>query len=146
MELKKSIKNYFLQITMNELYLMNHDEDGWDISYNSLLYLDLINLIPNCTGSLLADKLGISKAAVTLKVNDLIKQKLVHRVQSDDDKRVFYLKVNEESEAYYKQYEKALNSAVKQAEEKYSLEEREIFINILEDIKNEYVRVLENEK
>ncbi|MEG2329730.1 MarR family winged helix-turn-helix transcriptional regulator [Anaerorhabdus sp.] len=146
MELKRVLKNYHYQITLNELYVMNHKEEGWEISYNSLLYLDLIKLIPLCTGSLLADKLGISKAAVTLKVNELIKQGLVVKIQSEQDKRVFYLKISEDCEPYYKQYEKALTRSVQNIEKKYSLEERKIFSDILQDIQDEYIRVMENEE
>ncbi|MEG0077917.1 MarR family transcriptional regulator [Anaerorhabdus sp.] len=145
MDIKNTIKNYFHEMTLNELHLMNDGTD-WDISYNSLLYLDLINMTPNCTGSYLAEKLNISKAAVTLKLNELIKDGLVVKKQSEEDRRVFYVEVSSESEDYYKQYGKALNRAILKVKEKYDEKEIQIFCAILDEIRSEYIREMENEK
>jgi DNA-binding MarR family transcriptional regulator len=145
MNIKNTIKTYFHEVTLNELHLMN-DGSNWDISYNSLLYLDLINMTPNCTGSYLAEKLNISKSAVTLKLNELIKDGLVIKRQSENDRRVFYIEVSPDSEIYYSQYEKALNSAITKIKGKYDEKEIQIFCDILDDIRDVYISEMENEK
>lgn len=140
MKIKKTIKDYYYKMTLNELKLMNHDEDEWDISYNSLLYLDLISMTPQCTGSILAELLGISKSAVTLKINELIKQNLVVKERSEVDRRVYYLRTSEENEKYYAMYDRSLDSAIKSIKNKYSEKELDVFCSILTDINKEYLK------
>ncbi|MEG2351031.1 MAG: MarR family transcriptional regulator, partial [Hungatella sp.] len=60
MTLHDAIKGYLYTVTLNELKLMNHSFLEPDMSYNTLLYLDLISLVPQCTASHLAELLGIS--------------------------------------------------------------------------------------
>lgn len=146
MDIEKVIKDYYYKLTMNELKLMNHDEDDWSISYNSLLYLELINMIPKCTGSMLAELLGISKSAVTLKINELIKLGHVIKEQSNQDKRVYYLRVSKENEEVYAQYDKSLNTAVKRIKKKYGEKELNIFCDVLSNISAEYFKDLDDEE
>lgn len=146
MDIEKVIKDYYYKLTMNELKLMNHDEDDWSISYNSLLYLELINMIPECTGSMLAELLGISKSAVTLKINELIKLGHVIKEQSNQDKRVYYLRVSKENEEVYAQYDKSLNTAVKRIKKKYGEKELNIFCDVLSNISAEYFKDLDDEE
>lgn len=146
MDIEKVIKDYYYKLTMNELKLMNHDEDDWGISYNSLLYLELINMIPKCTGSMLAELLGISKSAVTLKINELIKLGHVIKEQSNQDKRVYYLRVSKENEEVYAQYDKSLNTAVKRIKKKYGEKELNIFCDVLSNISAEYFKDLDDEE
>lgn len=143
--IKDSLKNYLYEVTLNELHLLNHMEE-WNISYNSLLYLDLINLTPNCTGSYLAEKLCVSKAAVTLKLNELLKQDLVIKRQSSEDRRVYYVEVSSRCRVYYKLVEKAMSHAISNVKRKYSEKEIGIFCNILDDMRNDYIQEMENEK
>lgn len=90
------VKKFFYTLSLNELNLMNHNQLCPDVSYNTLLYLDLIYFIPDCTASKIAQQLHISKPAVTSKINDMIAQGLVKKVQSQKDKRVYYLTFNDQ--------------------------------------------------
>jgi len=91
MLLQNALNQYFYTMTINELQLMNTKFHSLNITYNSLLYLDIISYTKNCTTTFLAQSLRISKSAVTIKVNELVKQGLIIKQQSEDDKRVFYL-------------------------------------------------------
>lgn len=73
------VKKFFYTLSLNELNLMNHNQLCPDVSYNTLLYLDLIYFIPDCTASKIAQQLHISKPAVTSKINDMIAQGLVKK-------------------------------------------------------------------
>ena len=93
------VKKFFYTLSLNELNPMNHNQLCPDVSYNTLLYLDLIYFIPDCTASKIAQQLHISKPAVTSKINDMIAQGLVKKVQSQKDKRVYYLTFNDQTES-----------------------------------------------
>ena len=71
MDLQETLNRYFYNQTINELRLMNESASGLNLSYNSLLYLDIISYMPQCTVSTLACALHISKSAVTMKVAEL---------------------------------------------------------------------------
>ena len=114
---------------MNEKFVDEH------ITYNSLLYLELIfTMKGECTVSRIADLLNISRPGVTLKVNELIKQGLVTKTPDPDDRRKNYLTVNEEAVPQYKIYRSQDNEAVRRITEKYSGEEIRMFCDMLDMI------------
>lgn len=63
------------------------------ISVSHAEYLETIKKIGNPTLSEIAQKLDISKPSVTIMVKKLIKQGFAKKVQSEDDKRVFYVEL-----------------------------------------------------
>lgn len=142
--LKKVLDKYFYTITMSELRLMNHNTITPEITYNSLLYLDLISCTEKCTASGIAEMLHVSKSAVTVKVNELISLGLVKKVQSEKDKRVFYLEMEEAAEKMYESYDKALYTAIEKVKEQYSQEEIQNFCKILSTLQETYVEVIED--
>ena len=87
MDLKKACDQFYLDLIINELRLMNSTNTSNNITYNSLLYLDIIGYKKNCTVSYIADVLNVAKSAVTLKVKELEKMGLVKKTQSEEDKR-----------------------------------------------------------
>lgn len=144
MILKDSINHFFYSLTVNELQLMNEKFKTLNITYNSLLYLDIISYTPKCTVTYLAQALCISKSAVTLKINEMVKLGLIEKRQSEIDKRVFYLELSKDVEEIYLQYDKALLSAIEHVNQKYSEEEKDIFSRILNDIAKSYVGGIQN--
>ena len=60
--------------------------------------------------------LHIATSAATLKVKELEKLGLVSKTQSEEDKRVYYLTVNEAVRAEYKAYDQSLYAALDQVE------------------------------
>ena len=139
MDLLQILSKFYYEMSLDELKLMNENDLYPGISYNSLLYMDLIAYNDNCTVSELAQKLHISKPAVTMKVNELIKQGLVEKKQSDIDKRVFYLSVTPEIRKDYRKYSSRMLYTVKKLSREYAQEELSLFCSMLESLKEGYL-------
>lgn len=71
------------------------EEELSKISINHYYYLQAIYDTINPTFSDLANQLNVSKPAVTIMVNKLIKQGYAYKTQSEEDRRVFYLYLTE---------------------------------------------------
>lgn len=138
MNIEAALNRFYYNMTLNELKMMNGDTPYPNITYNSLLYLDLISYTPNCTASYLAGILHISKPAVTAKVNELIRQGFVVKKQSEEDKRVYYLSISPAVEEEYKLYDKKFSKAVQKLKQSYSEKELLVFCDMLDLIDSCY--------
>jgi len=125
---------YYFEMAVSELRSMNQARHYPNITYNSLLYLNIIAYVPNCTASYLADLLNISKSAVTIKINELIKQGFVEKTQSKKDKRIKYLSLRGDIAKEFRQYDAFLYNTLEKIEKGYSESDLEIFSGILLDI------------
>lgn len=143
MDILKAFMKLYYEATLNELKLMNTNTLIPAISYNSLLYLDLIAYNENCTVSYLADAIHISKPAVTLKINELIAQGLVEKKQSTKDRRIYYISLTNNMQKEYRKFDKPLINAAQLIEKKYSKEDIDLFTSMLEDIRKEYTKEYE---
>ena len=146
MLLQDTLNQLFYSMTINELQLMNTKFQSLNITYNSLLYLDIISYTNNCTITFLAQSLYISKSAVTIKINEMVKQGLIIKEQSEDDKRVFYLKLNDNIATIYQKYDKALYKTIEAMDKTYSKQELETFCRIMSDIEKTYTKEIQNGK
>ena len=105
---------------------MNRQFIDENITYNSLLYLELIYAMDGrLTASKIAEMLCVSKPAVTLKINELIRQGLVVKTPDPKDRRQNLLSINEEAVPNYKIYKKQDSLAVKKIAEMFSEEDIE---------------------
>ncbi len=136
--MKKVISKFFYDMTLSELQRMKKSALFGRLSYNSLLYLDLIDMTPHCTVSRLAALLQVTKSAVTIKVGEMQKLGLVDKIRSQDDKRVFYLRIKPEIEAEYRTYNRALMRGVKAVEKKYAKKDIDLFCAIFSDFSKAY--------
>lgn len=127
-------------MAINTLRLMNSKSIYPDITYNSLLYLDIISYKENCTVSFLADALHISKSAVTIKVNELMKQGFITKTQSQHDKRINYLTLNEAITKEYQGQDCEVMQSIQNIEQNYSQKEINTFREILKIISDSYLR------
>ena len=123
MDLRQKMDRFYLDLVLNELRLANSSQLG-HLTYNSILYLDIIAYQENCTVTYIADTLHVAKSAVTLKVKELEKLGLVEKVQSPTDKRVFYLSVNQQLLEQYKAYDQVFYRALGEVEESYTDEQK----------------------
>lgn len=137
MNLRGTVDRFYLDMVINQLRLANFN-CYQHVTYNSLLYLDIIAYTENCTVSYLSNILRVAKSAVTLKVKELEKLGLVEKVQSSEDKRVFYLHVNEMLLKEYEAYDQVLYGALNEIEEKYSTSEINAFCNMLDTINKHF--------
>lgn len=138
MNMLDTINRFYYDMALNELDLMNQNTQYPDVSYNSMLYLDLIAYKEGCTASYLAQALHISKPAVTAKVNELIRQGYLERLQSDEDRRVHYLKVKPQVAQLYKTYDRKTLYAISRMRQEYSEEELELFCKIMDSFSAHY--------
>lgn len=134
MKLIDEVNNFYYKMSLYELKIMNEGDYYNKLSYNTILYLNVISLTENCTASKLAEALNITKSAVTLKVNEMIKQNLIVKEQSQEDKRVFYIKLSPEMEKAISIYNRIFEKMEKKVMERYTPEELNTFIKILNNI------------
>lgn len=135
MELRRALDTFYYSTALCDLRLMNKQFVDENITYNSLLYLELIfTMNGKCTASQIAELLYVSKPAVTLKINELIRQGLVTKAVDPNDRRKNFLSVNEEAIPKYKVYRRQDNAAIQQITEKYSEDDIQKFCEMLDII------------
>ncbi|WP_159441939.1 MarR family winged helix-turn-helix transcriptional regulator [Clostridium sp. Marseille-P2415] len=143
MELRKALDSFYYSTALCDLRLMNQQFVDKNITYNSLLYLELIfSMNGKCTASKIAELLYISKPAVTLKINELIKQGLVTKTVDSNDHRQNLLSVNENAIPKYKVYRQQDDLAIRKITDRYSGQDIQKFcemLNILSDINFEKI-------
>lgn len=145
MELQKALDAYYYSEALFNLRMMNHEIVGQNVTYNSLLYLELIyEMKGTCTASKLAEMLCVSKPGVTLKINELVKQGLVIKTPDENDRRQNFLSVNEEKFLKSKIYHQQDAMIMKRLKENYSDEEIQKFcemLSVLTDVNYEKFNV-----
>lgn len=134
MDFSYAVNHFYYRLSLRELQYMNNDDYYKGLSYNNMLYLDVIYSTKDCTVSKLAEMLGVTKSAVTIRVNELIKQDYVKRKRSEKDKRVYYLTLNRSMEEIYEQYFSIFDTIGKKMRNKYTDKEINKFCEMLEDI------------
>ena len=141
MDLQESIQQFYFSMTVNDLRRL-HRGSGAELSYNSVMYLDLISYHSGreggCTVSGLAKLLGVSKPAVTMKVNELAAMGLVERVQNPGDKRVYHLRVSRCVEESLESYDLPLRRGMRRVRERFTPEQIESFCAILDTFSKEF--------
>lgn len=138
MELRKALNTYYYSSAMNNLHLMNKKILDESLTYNSLLYLEMIfSLGEKCTASQIADLLHVSRPAVTQKINELIRQGFVTKTRDPGDHRRQCLSVCEDVLPLYRVYRRQDEEAIELITGRYTPEEIEKFcemLSILSDI------------
>ena len=145
MDLRQKMDRFYLDLVLNELRLANSSQLG-HLTYNNILYLDIIAYQENCTVTYIADTLHVAKSAVTLKVKELEKLGLVEKVQSPTDKRVFYLSVNQQLLEQYKAYDQVFYRALGEVEESYTDEQKKLLCDMLDTIHRRFQEEAPHEK
>ncbi len=135
MDLRKALDRFYYSSALCDLKLMNKQFVDENITYNSLLYIELIyTMNGTCTASKLAELLNVSKPGVTLKLNELIKQGLITKTPDPDDRRKNNLTVNEEAIPQYKVFRRQDSEAIKRIKEAFTDEEIDKFCRMLDTI------------
>ncbi len=135
MDLRKALDTFYYSTALCDLRLMNRQFVDENITYNSLLYIELIyTMNGTCTASKLAKLLNVSKPGVTLKLNELLRQGLITKTTDPNDKRKNYLTVNEEAIPQYKVFRRQDSEAIKRITERYTMEEIGKFCEMLDII------------
>ena len=99
---RKAMSNIIHDTAIYELKLANVETNDKVLTYNSILYLDIISAKNGeYTASNIADLLQVSRPSVTQKINELESAGYITKSQSDKDKRVFYLSVTDKYDTIY---------------------------------------------
>lgn len=145
MELIHEMNYFYYKMALYELQIMNNKDYYNGLSYNSMLYINVIAQYRDCTVSKLSEALHVTKSAVTLKVNELVKAGAVHKVQSEEDKRVFYVRLSSKVERTLGLYDDIFKKIEEDLQTKYTQEELRKFNQILHTISNFEWRKIKNE-
>ena len=138
MKLLHALDEFYYEQILKTLREMNQGKVYGNLTYNSLLYLEVILYNENCTASFLAETLCVARSAVTVKVNELVEKGIVTKTPSVTDKRVNYLRVSPEVADDYKQLDRTLNDAIAEIEDRFSASEIASFIEMFEIIRKHH--------
>ncbi|MCR5226412.1 MAG: MarR family winged helix-turn-helix transcriptional regulator [Eubacterium sp.] len=108
--------------------------------------VEIIHSLGKPTIQEFANFIGISSPNATYKVNSLIKKGYVEKVQSDTDKREFYLDVTDKFYRYYNINEKYLDIVEERLKKDLSKEEFEMFNNTLKKIYKDMMPEMDSDK
>lgn len=100
MELKETFWEFYRYLVSDEVESIRKNGIG-DCSYLDMIYFDLIFFNKRCTPSLIAERLGITKSAVTVRLKRLEKDGYIVRIPNDEDRRSHILALTEKSKEYY---------------------------------------------
>ena len=117
----------FLNYKIHELEKYNVK----NINISFFQYIDIIGDMESPTYGEVAQKLNLSKPAITAIVNKLIKQNLVYKEQSTTDKRAFHIKLTKNGYEIYNSCRLAHNDLEKYIAEKLTDEEYKELVRLL---------------
>jgi DNA-binding transcriptional ArsR family regulator len=127
-----SLNNLMSSWTIIELRMMASRSQDNALTFNSILYLDMISFTEDCTVTKLADILKVSKPTVTSKINELVDMGLVVKTRSDTDGRVSFLDLSPDVMFPYDNEIAKIRHVVDKLNEMYSGEDLLLFCNILD--------------
>ncbi len=81
------------------LNLILTEEEVNKFSNNDYYYLLIIHLLRKPNFSQIAEKLSLTKPAVSAIIRKLSNMKLVEKIQSQDDKRIYYVELTEKGKS-----------------------------------------------
>lgn len=129
---EKSILHFFKVLDIHDLKVTRHSSYYGNLSFNTSKYLDVISFSDRNTVSDIAQALGITKSAVTIKMNELEKQGLIKRVQSKEDKRIFYISRTDCVNDEWKKSDIIFDAMLEQTSKKFSQKELDTFNDIVD--------------
>ncbi|MCH4160227.1 MarR family winged helix-turn-helix transcriptional regulator [Bifidobacterium sp.] len=97
MKLVECVEQMYFSIVINELKRMRTSGLYRGVSYNGLLYMDLIRHMEDPTVSSIAETLGVAKSSVSQKVSELESRGLVNRCKDELDGRVSHVSIAPEA-------------------------------------------------
>ncbi len=138
-KLNEAITCFFHDMSIAELRLQNRNYQDKKLTYNSMLYLNIIGGNQGkYTASNIADMLYVAKPAVIQKINELEREGYIRKKQSETDKRVLYLYLTEKGFLEETETLRLDNQVALKIAERYSEEEITDFLNMLCNISKLY--------
>ncbi len=132
-KLRLTLNKTLHDMAILDLRLQNGNEVLCDLTYNDIMYLDIISAHPGkYTSSNIADMLFVSRPAVTQKINELERKGYIYKKQNKTDKRAYFLFINTDGEHkdYYDYIDKIDELVFEKLKKEYSKEEIDVFFEI----------------
>ncbi|MBA1335008.1 MAG: Transcriptional regulator of fatty acid biosynthesis FabT [Firmicutes bacterium] len=105
-----------------------------DLTVTQIYYLDVINRLENPTPSELASELNVTKPTITLTINRLADAHCIEKVQSREDRRVYFIKLTPKGRRIVDAHDNAHKEFAKQIMKCLDREEIEHVVRIFEKI------------
>jgi DNA-binding MarR family transcriptional regulator len=99
-----------------------------------LYYIELINKHENIRVSEIAKMLDVKKSTVSVAINQLIDQGIVTKIQSNDDKRFYFLQLTRKGQDIIKIHMQVHKNAIKKILNVLNEDEVESFIKLVDKI------------
>lgn len=141
-----AVDKLYHDMAVADLRLQNMDNDGEKLTYNSMLYLDIIYAHQGeYTASKIADMLHVARPSVTQKINDLERMGYIIKKQSEKDKRIYYLYIDENNLPieYTEMNDKIESKILKKLSDIYSQEDLNKFFDMVSIIGDVYLEGFE---
>ncbi len=122
---------YSKEIEIHDFKIQTQSTFFSKLSYSTRKYLSIISFSEYNTISSIAKMLGLTKSAVTLKMNELEKQGLVVREQCKKDKRVYYIRVSQGVKESWIESDKIFEKIIDKTKKKFSEKEIDAFFEVL---------------
>jgi DNA-binding MarR family transcriptional regulator len=123
----ETLSEKIMSYKMQELQRIN----SVNVNFNLFQYIYAMNGLENPTFSDLAEKLNVSKPAVTVIVNKMIQQGIAYKHQSETDKRIFYINLTEKGREIADTCKSAHVKLEEYMREKLTGEEYQQLLNLL---------------
>lgn len=134
MDPNESFSRLYSALTLMELRMFHSGCGDGRLSYNDALYLTLVRSIPECTAGRMAEAIGVSKSAVTLKLNSLECRGLVTRVRKESDRRVVLVTLSDDVEEVFRYEDTRMGESIRGMVEAFSPEEVDMFCRMLDHV------------
>lgn len=102
-----------------------------EITVSEEYYLDILYSLKNPTFTEFAQKSQITKPAASQIIKNLIEKKYVEKVQCKKDRRVYYIKINDEVKKHLEECEVYLKEKYEKCLSFLSKDEKRYLVNIL---------------
>jgi len=105
-----------------------------EYTLRQLYYIELIDKQEGISFSEISRKLDLKKSTVSIAINQLIDLEIVKKIQSDTDKRFYFLKLTPKGKKIMKMHKQVHRNTIKKILTILSPNEVEIFIKIVDKI------------
>jgi len=105
-----------------------------EYTLRQLYYIELIDKQEGISFSEISRKLDLKKSTVSIAINQLIDLEIVKKIQSDTDKRFYFLKLTSKGKKIMKMHKQVHKNTIKKILTILSPNEVEIFIKIVDKI------------
>lgn len=135
MDVRGRLDRFFWSMLVSELD--NCRDHIGNISYQSLLYLDIVKYSERCTVGSIAEILGLDKSTVSRKVDSLVEEGLVSKVRNPEDGRSVMLVPGPGWSELYDKMDEPYERGVDRILDELSEEEMESFCRALDILSDE---------